>query len=415
LGNGQIDPTSGWEFIAAHLPCGWRELGEDFGLVRTGYPAYMGTKVTEISQPLRLILHQVATNSSLAATASKGATAGIVEMSAVGLHKWMRKIGPYLARLVTMMTDAGKTFDAAQWGGCQVMAVDRTSVFRHGRKRAHIHYALQMTTMRPVEVAVSDDETVETFSRFRATPGQIWIGDQAYANRAGIAAIEAAGGYVLVRYGRDSLPLRDMDGTTIDLRERLADAGPVGAVRQWLVEDNSLNDRPIRGRLCVMRLSPEHAARARARAMLNMDSSEPGICGGVDTIEPSSDHLVVFTTAPASQLRPEQVIRLYQLRERIELHLASTDSLGGQDRLCNFRQDTIYSWICAKLLLVQLARKMLAPRASVPVVPILAALAPSPGIQATRARRSNLASSLHARPSSRVKRARAELIEKGQA
>jgi hypothetical protein len=81
---------------------------------------------------LQPILYQVATNSSLAVTVAMAAAAGVVEMSAVGLHKRMRTIGPYLARLVTLMTDTEARFAAERWAGYDVVAVDGSSVSRPG-------------------------------------------------------------------------------------------------------------------------------------------------------------------------------------------------------------------------------------------------------------------------------------------
>jgi len=86
-------------------------------VVYTGFPTHMGTKVTDVEQLLRPVLYQVATNSSLAVTVSTAAAAGIIEMSAVALHKRMRTIGPYLAQLVAQMTDAEMTFAPERWAG----------------------------------------------------------------------------------------------------------------------------------------------------------------------------------------------------------------------------------------------------------------------------------------------------------
>ena len=71
-----------------------------------------------------------------------------------------------------------------------------------------------------------------------------------------------------------------------------------------------------------------------------------------------SEYVVVFTTVPASVLPAEAIVALYRLRWQVELHIKRDKSIGGLDRLPNFRPDTIEGWVGAKLLLGALARRM---------------------------------------------------------
>ena len=52
--------------------------------------------------------------------------------------------------------------------------------------------------------------------------------------------------------------------------------------------------------------------------------------------------------------------------ERVAERLASRGPIAGLDRLPNRRPDTVYTWICAKLLLVQIARKMASSKMAIP-------------------------------------------------
>jgi hypothetical protein len=56
---------------------------------------------------------------------------------------------------------------------------------------------------------------------------------------------------------------------------------------------------------------------------------------------------VVFTTVPAEELADEAILALYRLRWQVELHIKRDKSLGGLDRLPNFRPDTIEGWVSA--------------------------------------------------------------------
>jgi hypothetical protein len=79
------------------------------------------------------------------------AAAGVIEMSAAGLHKRMRTIGPYLARLVTLMTDAEVAFAAERWSGYDVVIVDGSSESRPAAEgaTARVHHAATFDAVVP--------------------------------------------------------------------------------------------------------------------------------------------------------------------------------------------------------------------------------------------------------------------------
>jgi hypothetical protein len=351
-----------WTMIAAQLPPGWRELAVEMGLVYRGYPVHMGTKVTDIEQVLRPMLYQVATNSSLAVAVSMAAAGEVIKMSAVGLHKRWRTIGPYLAQLVALMSDTQATFAPENWAGYEPVVVDGSSVSRPGAEgtTARVHYALRLDTLRPVQLEVTDDKGGETFRRFDAEPGQLWMGDRVYANPPGIASIKGAGADVLVRYNRGSLPLFNIDGKPLDVQKKLTTLKRPGVAREWYAEVRPHGGKAIVGRLCALLLPPDKAEEARRRVR-----REQGASVTEETLA-AAQYVIVFTTVPSKRLTADLVMELYRLRWQIELHIKRDKSIASLDRLPNFRKDTIYSWICAKLLLTQVARKLAASNVAIP-------------------------------------------------
>jgi hypothetical protein len=76
--------------------------------------------------------------------------------------------------------------------------------------------------------------------------------------------------------------------------------------------------------------------------------------------------VVIFTTVPKDRLSLDQIIELYTLRWQVELKIKRDKSIAGLDRLPNFRDDTIRSWLLAKLLLTQIAHRVTTPRVDIP-------------------------------------------------
>jgi len=351
--------------IEAQLPPNWRELAETHGVSPGKVPSQLGAKVTDVLVPLRMVLHHVATNTSLKTTAAIAAAAGLIDISGVALHLWMRKFAPFLAAVLLALTDAAKHFAAACWAGYDILLVDASSVSRPGSKgtTGRVHYALRLSNLQPVQIDVTDDKGGETFRRFAkmARPGQLWVGDRGYANPPGIAAINARGADVLVRYNRGSLPLYDGNGRLLDVLDKLTRRmNKPGVPREWAAWVHPQRGERLRGRLCAVRLPPDKVDEARARLR-----REQGSAVSAESLK-MANFVAVFTTVPRDRLSTDRVMELYALRWQVELSIKRDKSIAGLDRLPNFRDDTIRSWILAKLLLTQIARKIATPDVAIP-------------------------------------------------
>ena len=176
----------------------------------------------------------------------------------------------------------------------------------------------------------------------------------------GIATVTSAGADVLVRYNRGSLPLYDTASNLIDVRGKLKALRKPCRPREWAAWVHPQGHAAIRGRLCALRLPPEKAEEARVRLR-----REQGNDVTAESLE-MADFVVVFTTVPRERLSVERVLELYCLRWQVELSIKRDKSIAGLDRLPNFRADTITSWILAKLLLTQIARKIATPDVAFP-------------------------------------------------
>ncbi len=351
-----------WSRVEAQLPAHWPDMAERHGFVPAKVPAQLGAKVTDIRIPVRTVLYRVGTNCSLKTAAASAFAGEVIDVSPVAVHLWERKLGPLFADMVADLADTERTFAAQRWAGYDIVIVDASTVSRPGAEgtTARVHYALRLTTLRPISVEVTDDKGGETFRRFDPQAGELWMGDRAYANPPGVAFVKTAGAEVLVRYNRGSLPLFDIKGQRLDVPAKLAKLRKPGRVREWAAWVHADGWAPIRGRLIAVRLPVDKAEEARERLRREQGNE----------VTPESlamaSFVVVFTTVPQDKLSAELVLELYGLRWQVELHIKRDKSIAGLDRLPNRRPDTVYTWICAKLLLVQIARKMASSQMAIP-------------------------------------------------
>jgi hypothetical protein len=176
------------------------------------------------------------------------------------------------------------------------------------------------------------------------------IVDRGYANPAGVGWVVDHHADVLVRVNRGSLPLYDEAGKQIDVlewcrqlaghrsSERAAQVhhhGPTGTGRK----------RIVAGRLIGIRLPDKEAQEARERVR-----REYGAATNAEQLE-AAGYVILFTTAPAARLSAARCVEAYRLRWQIELQWKRWKSLCHFDHLPNYRDDTILSWLTAKVLL----------------------------------------------------------------
>lgn len=117
----------------------------------------------------------------------------------------------------------------------------------------------------------------------------------------------------------------------------------------------------IRGRMCAVRLPPDKAEEARVRLR-----REHGHAHVSEEMLEMAAFVVLFTTVPKERLSLDRVLELYALRWQVELTIKRDKSIAGLDKLPNFRDDTIRSWILAKMLLTQIALRVATPQVHVP-------------------------------------------------
>jgi hypothetical protein len=129
---------------------------------------------------------------------------------------------------------------------------------------------------------------------------------------------------------------------------------------EWSVEVHPHDHTPIRGRLCTVRLPEEEANKVRDRLR-----REEGPNVSPRSLEAAA-WLLVFTTAAAERMTTREALDLYRLRWQVELEIRRDKSLGGLNKLPNFRPDTIATWLLGKLLIHQIARKAVSPSVAFP-------------------------------------------------
>jgi hypothetical protein len=377
-----VDWDSDWPVIARHLPPNWRALAADHG-VATRSSTRPGTKVDDPMVVLRAVLHHACAGASLRITAALVYALLGVDLSPVALHKWMCKVGPWLAALRASLLETATTFAPARWAGYEVVAGDGTTVARPGARgaSARLHVAVRLADLAPIARRVTTAAVGETLRRFAVRAGQLWVLDRGYSHVGTLTWALAHRAAVLVRLNPRSLPLFDAAGLALDIPAWL-DAAVRTALQPveraaWIHPERG-NPRAVR--VVAVRLPPPQQAQALAR--LEREYGQGKVSAEARRLVP---YVVLVTTVPADRLTAAQLVELYRARWQIELAIKRDKTICDLDALPNFREDTIDTWLQAKLLGIELARRLSSTDVPFPpeavgvyaLAPRLAALVPA--------------------------------------
>jgi len=343
--------ASGWQTIAAHLPEETEELAKQHKVLEVQYG---DAKITSADELLRLILLHAGADLGLRQTVTLVAAAGGPAVSHVTLHQKMRLGGPFLEALVGRLTAMSAEAAPERWAGYELAVVDGSSFCGPGADGtdARIHLQLRLSDLAILSATVEDRSVGESFKRFAWREGQLALGDRGYANPPGIASVVAQGADVLVRVNRSALPMYTSAGERIDLMGWLRGLKGYMPRERHVVVRPREDDTKVHGRLIAYRLPEAQAEKARAWVR-----REKGGKASSTDLE-AAHYVVLFTTVAAQRMSVAMCLELYRLRWQVELTFKRWKSLCHFDRLPNHRDDTILTWLYAKLLLAVLMQRM---------------------------------------------------------
>lgn len=338
----------GWETIEAELPEDFEELAKQHKTLEVQYGE---AKITTARDLLRLVLLHAGAGLGLRQTVSLMAESGGPDVSHVTLHKKMRLSASFLRALVGRI--AGDTeANPERWAGYEVVAVDGSSFAgpRANSTDARVHLQLRLADLEILSAAMEGRKTGESFKRFTWRPGQLAVADRAYSNPPGIAHVVEHGADVLVRVCRGSLPMSS-NGKDIAVMPWLRSLRGHAVHERHVVVEHQQSQ--IKGRLIAVRLPAAEAEKARAHLRREYRN--------VSALEfEAAQYVVVFTTVPTSRMPAGMCLALYRLRWQVELAFKRWKSICHFDRLPNYRDDTILSWLYAKLLLALIMHRVTA-------------------------------------------------------
>jgi len=310
-------------------------------------------KITDPEMLLQLLLMWTVGEQSLMSTAALAAEGGLADVSDAALIKRFQKCGDWLGALLgEVLIDTRSQLPP----GLRVRVLDATTVLRAGRKTLdhRVHLGIDLASHRIDSVELTSVKGGESFERFEIRAGEVVVADAAYAHRNGLAKIDRAGAFFIVRFPWSNVPLENRDGSRFPLLpmlQTLDEAVPASFPVQLRSSDGTV----VSARVVAIRKSEPATAAARRKAI--RARSKSGEAMDLRTME-AAGYVFVLTNLP-EQISSESVLQIYRFRWQIEMKFKTLKSVVHLDRVPSRTDEGLRVHVLAKLLIALLIDSLL--------------------------------------------------------
>ena len=324
-----------WAYICTMLPVDLDEMARTSGALRRC------RNVRNAHTLMRIILTYGATDLSMKAIAGWACVAGLARMSGPALFYRLRDSAGWLSEVLAAVL--GEDVQPTQCKGLRIRITDASGVVGPGANGSEwlVHSVVDPVTGHLCSVDVTNDRVGENFSLHPVEPGDVMMGDRAYALATGIAYVHGHGGYVVARTNLHAIRLCRPDGSLFKpLNEVIV---PELGVASWDV---------------LIPTPP--ASRSRSHKPWRLEDASGWIPARLVALRTMKGPIVwIITTLSSSQASDEEVMDLYRLRWQVELEFKRLKSLLGLDSMPSRQGPTARSWLLARLLVAALVEKLL--------------------------------------------------------
>jgi hypothetical protein len=293
---------------------------------------------------------------SLRETCAWAELTGLASLTDPSLIERLCKAGPWLGDIVAALIGEQSKLSTGRWAGYRLRALDATSICEPGADRTtwRLHVGYDLASGQVDQIELTDGRGAEKLQRLKYQPGDIVLGDRAYARPRDLRPVIEDGAHFIVRTGWNSLRLLHPDGSAFDLFTALAAQTEQEGEVSVRVDESGDFGEPLILRLVIRRKSPEQA-KAEQRRLLK-EAKKRGKQPDPRSLE-AAKYILLLTSLPPSTFPTADVLALYRFRWQLELAFKRMKSLAGLDALAAKKPELARAWIYARLIVFLIAEQ----------------------------------------------------------
>ena len=332
-----VHEKSQWPYVLTLLP---KDLEQS---ARTTNALVRCRHVPDARALLRLALAYAVSDLSLKDVAAWASALKVAQISGPGLFYRLREAEAWLETVLAQTL--GAQIRAAPTG-LTLRAVDATVINGPGASgtdwRAHVLIDPARGAFRTVEL--TDAHGGEGYGRHPIQPGEVVLGDRAYATARGLYRVRQKGGHVVARLNPHTLRVCDQHRAVINLREKERKIPRIGALEIDI----------------IVPIPPDHSTKSHKTWDLNK-AIDWVAARAIAARTRTGSIIWILTTLPAATASALLVLELYRVRWQIELLFKRLKSLLHFDALPSRQGPTARSWMLSRLLAAALAQQLVEP------------------------------------------------------
>jgi hypothetical protein len=306
---------------------------------------------------LRIVLGYSVLDYSLRMLGAWATVLEITNISKTALLRRLQKCTCWIGKLLVIALERQKLF-LPKGIQVRIKLLDASVVCQPGSQGTdwRLHFGFDVAAGCMDQVELTNGKGAELASRFQCKPGEIWIGDRAYAIARSLAHFTCSGAWLVIRTGWNRLAWEDEDGNRFDLVDWLKKAnlqpdGPGRETQVWI----SSPERRFCLRL-IAKAIPEAAAE-RARRNVRHAAKKNHHTPDERSLF-TAGFILLLSNLPTSEYPLPVVLDLYRFRWQVELAFKRLKSLIHLDLLRAKDPDLAQVYLLSKLLAVILMERI---------------------------------------------------------
>lgn len=273
----------------------------------------------------------------------------ITNISKTALLRRLQKCTGWLGKLIVIAMEQQKVY-LPKGVSVRIKLLDATVVCQPGSKGTdwRLHFGFDVPAGCMDQIEVTNGKGAELARRFQCQPGEIWIGDRAYAIARSLAHFVFSGAWLVIRTGWNRISWEKANGTPFDIidwlkKTHLRPADPGLETQVWI---SSAQGR-FSLRLIAKAIPGEAAERARrhCRREAKKNHHTPD-----ERSLLTAGFILLLTNLPASHYPLQCVLDLYRFRWQVELAFKRLKSLIHLDHLRAKDAELAQVYLSSKIL-----------------------------------------------------------------
>lgn len=237
----------------------------------------------------------------------------------------------------------------------RVLAVDASDITTGGKanQKWHLHYAVDLFSLSCAMFKLTPETVGESLKNFEIKPGDLVLGDRAYASLSGIEYCKKHGADFVLRVKNKAFKMYNKNGDIVTFEDILKDVDSICKDTTVYIKMSDKEMVPVR--ICAIR-KDENGLKQTEKKLRRRESKRQFKYS--DSTKYVNQFFFVITSLD-DKFSAKQILDLYRLRWQVEMVFKRFKSIVKLGSMPTKTAASSEAWLNCKMLIVLLIEKLL--------------------------------------------------------